>query len=58
METEKKAKKEEEEEKAVNKRILFPLNKSSDSTSRNEGLVKKISFHCMEKLLSPAGTRI
>ena len=40
--------------KAVNKVILFPLNKNSDSTSRNEELVKKIRFHDAEKLLSPA----
>ena len=34
--------------------ILFQLNKNSDSTSRNEGLVKNIPFHYAEKLLSPA----
>ena len=44
-----------EEGKAVNKRILFSLNKNSDSTSRNEVFVKNIRFHYAEKLLSPAG---
>ena len=39
---------------AVNKRILFPINRTSDSTSQNEGFVKKIRFHYAEKLLSPA----
>ena len=41
--------------KAVNKRILFPIDRNSDSTSQNEGFVKKIRFHYAEKLLSPAG---
>ena len=36
------------------KRILFPLNKNFDSTSRNEGFVKKMRFLYAEKLLSPA----
>ena len=31
----------QEERKVVNERILVPLNKNSDSTSRNEGFVKK-----------------
>ena len=42
-------------EKAVNKRTLFPIGRNSDSTSQNEGFVKKIRFHYAEKLLSPAG---
>ena len=33
------------QKKAINKRILFPLDKSSDSTSQHEGFVKKIRFH-------------
>ena len=37
--------------KAVNKRILFPIDKNSDSTSYNEGFVKKILFHNAKKLL-------
>ena len=41
--------------KPVNKRILFPIDKNSDSTSQNEGFVKNIRFHYAEKLLSPAG---
>ena len=41
--------------KAVNKRILFPIDRNSDSTSQNEGFVKKIRFHYAEKLLSPTG---
>ena len=32
--------------------MLFPLNKNSDSTSRNKGFFKKIDFHYAEKLLS------
>ena len=39
--------------KAVNIRILFPIDKNSDSTSQNEGLFTKIRFHYAEKLLSP-----
>ena len=39
--------------KAVNKRILFPIDKSSDSTNQNEGFVKKICFHYAKKLLAP-----
>ena len=35
--------------KAVNKRILFPIDKNYDSTSQNEGFVKKIRFHYAEK---------
>ena len=42
-------------EKAVNKKKLFPIGRNSDSTSQNEGFVKKIRFHYAEKLLSPAG---
>ena len=34
--------------KAVNKKILFPIDKNSDSTSQNQGFVKKISFHYAE----------
>ena len=41
--------------KAVNKIILFPIDINSDSTSQNEGFVKKIRFHYAGKLLSPAG---
>ena len=43
--------------KAVNKIILFPIYINSDSTSNNEGFVKKIRFHYAdaEKLLSQAG---
>ena len=41
--------------KYVNKRILFPLDRYSDSTSQNEGFIKNILFHYAEKLLSPAG---
>ena len=41
--------------KAVNKKILFPIDKNFDSTSQNEGFVKKIRFKYAEKLLSPAG---
>ena len=41
--------------KAVNKRILFPIDRNSDSTNQHEGFVKKIRFHFAEKLLSPAG---
>ena len=41
--------------KAANKIILFPIDRNSDSTSQNEGFVKKIRFHYAEKLLSPAG---
>ena len=42
------------QKKAVNKRILFYMDRNSDSTSQNEGFVKKICFHYAEKLLSPA----
>ena len=42
--------------KAVNKTILFQIDKNSDSTSLNEGFVKKVRFHYAEKLLSPEGT--
>ena len=41
--------------KAVNKIILLPIDINSDSTSQNEGFVKKIRFHYAGKLLSPAG---
>ena len=41
--------------KAVNKIILFPIDINSDSTSQNEGFVKKIRFHYAGKLLSPSG---
>ena len=41
--------------KAVYKRILFPIDRNSYSTSQNEGLIKNIRFHYTEKLLSPAG---
>ena len=32
-------------EKQGNKRMLFPLDKSSDYIRQNEGFVKKTSFH-------------
>ena len=35
--------------------ILLPIDINSDSTSQNEGFVKKIRFHYAGKLLSPAG---
>ena len=35
--------------------MLFPIDTNSDSTSQNEGFVKKIRFHYAGKLLSPAG---
>ena len=41
--------------KAVNKIILFPIDINSDSTSQNEGFVKKRRFHYAGKLFSPAG---
>ena len=41
--------------KAVNKRIQFPIDRSSDSTCQNEGFAKNMRFHYAEKLLSPAG---
>ena len=40
--------------KQENKRILFPLDKNSDSISQNDRFVKKIRFQYVEKLLSPA----
>ena len=43
----------QEERKAVNQRILFSLNKKSDSIRRNEGFVRKIRFQYAEKLLYP-----
>ena len=43
------------QKKAVNKRIPFPIDRNSDFTGQNEGLVKKICFHYAEKLLLPAG---
>ena len=39
---------------AVNKRTLFSIDKNSDSTSQNEGFVKKIRFHYSGKLFSSA----
>ena len=41
--------------KAVSKRILFAIDRNSDSTNQNEGFVKKIHFHNAEKLILPAG---
>ena len=38
--------------KAVNKRILFLIDRNSDSRSQNKGFVKKIHFHYAKKLLS------
>ena len=49
-----KIKKKKKKKKAVNKRILFPIDRNSDSTSQNEGFIKKIRFLFAEKLLSPA----
>ena len=40
--------------KAVNKRLLLPIDKNSDSTSQNKGILKKIRFLYAEKLLSSA----
>ena len=43
--------------KAANKKMLFPIDRNFDSTSQNEGFVKKTRFHYAEKLLlSPAET--
>ena len=42
------------QKKAVNKRILFPIDRNPDSTSQNEEFVKKIRFDYAEKLLSSA----
>ena len=43
------------QKRSVNKRILFSIDRNPDSTTQNEGFVKKIRFHYGEKLLSPAG---
>ena len=40
--------------KTLNKVILFPIDRNSDSTNQNEGFLKKIRFHYTEELLSPA----
>ena len=40
--------------KAVNKRILFPIDGNSYSTAQYEGFVIKIRFHFAEKLHSQA----
>ena len=42
------------QKKSCKQKILFPIGRNSDSTSQNEGFVKKISFYFAEKLLSPA----
>ena len=42
------------QKKAVNKRILLPIDGNSDSTAQYEGFVIKIRFHFAEKLHSPA----
>ena len=42
------------QKKSCKQKILFPIGRNSDSTSQNEGFVKKIRFHFAEKLLSPA----
>ena len=39
------------QKKAVNKRILLPVDKNSDLKSHNERFVKKLRFHYVEKLL-------
>ena len=36
------------QKKTVNKRILSPIDRNSDSTSQNEGFVIKIRFHFVE----------
>ena len=41
--------------KAVNKRMLSPIDRNSGSNSQNEGFVKKIRFHYAEKLFSQGG---
>ena len=35
--------------------ILFSIDRNSDSTSQNEGFVKKIGFYYAENLLASAG---
>ena len=40
--------------KAVNKKIMFLIDKNFDTTSQNKGFVKKIRVHYSKKLLSPA----
>ena len=37
------------------KKILFPINKNSDSTIQNKEFVKKTRFHYADKLLSQPG---
>ena len=39
--------------KAINKIMLFSIDRNSDFTSHNEGFIKNTRFHCAEKLLSP-----
>ena len=41
--------------KTVNQRILLPLNKNPDFTSRSEGFVKKYVLTAPKKLLSNYG---
>ena len=41
--------------KAVNKIILFPIDRNSHSTSQNERFIKKMLFHYAKRLLSPVG---
>ena len=38
----------QKQKKAVNRRILFPLDKNSDSTSQNEDSLKRYSFNTRE----------
>ena len=38
----------QKQKKAVNRRILFPLDKNSDSTSQNEDSLKRYSFTTRE----------
>ena len=44
--------------KVVNKRVLFPIDRNSDSTSQNERFLKKIHFDYAENLISPTGITI
>ena len=40
--------------KALDKIILFPIDRNSGSTNQKKGFVKNIRFQYAEKLLSPA----
>ena len=41
--------------KALNKKILFPLDRKYVSTSRNEEIINKIPFHLTERLCLQPG---